>query len=115
MGPTSKTPVKKKKPVLSKFGENEEEKKRLTRMKDQRRDLYDLLYGEEERAEQKSNLDKTQDNTSDDDNIHDIQNNIEFEAKTYIEMFGDADDEEDDFDIEEFDPYGLDELEQSRF
>lgn len=113
--PTSKTPVKKKKPVLSKFGENEEEKKRLTRMKDQRRDLYDLLYGEEERAEQKSNLDKTQDNTSDDDNIHDIQNNIEFEAKTYIEMFGDADDEEDDFDIEEFDPYGLDELEQSRF
>merc|ERR1712071_1816 len=46
--PTSKTPVKKKKPVLSKFGENEEEKKRLTRMKDQRRDLYDLLYGEED-------------------------------------------------------------------
>merc|ERR1712071_572445 len=113
--PTSKTPVKKKKPVLSKFGENEEEKKRLTRMKDKRRDLYDLLYGEEERAEQKSNLDKTQDNTSDDDNIHDIQNKIEFESKTYIQMFGDADDEEDDFDIEEFDPYGLDELEQSRF
>jgi len=85
----------------------------VTQMKEENRDLYELLYGEEERAEQKSNSDLPKDDDSDDLNMSSSSSNdVDIDTDAYNDFFGD---DEDDFDIDDYDPYGLDELEQSRF
>ena len=71
----------------------------VSKMKDERRDLYDLLYGEEERASSKKSMEENTDHVA------------VYEDNDYSSLFED----EDDFDIDDFDPYGLDELEQSRY
>jgi len=92
--------------------ENSEEKKRVSKMKDERRDLYDLLYGEEEREEQQHNLDLSSDSTNDEDFAKKISHEESSIKNDYTSLF---EDDEEDFNIDDFDPYGLDELEQQRF
>jgi len=99
---------------LPKFvGKDEEERMRVSQMKDQRRDLYDLLYGEEERADLKAQQ-TSNGQTGNKDGVggDDDATISDDEVDAFIDLI---EDEEEDFNIDDFDPYGLDELEQSRY